>query len=78
MDGCKSSIKKITVLLKERITSTSLSRNKHNTSKTIAQIMDGCKVNQNKFSILQKIDDYHSFWDRNIYPSSTDRWLQVE
>lgn len=39
MDGCKSSIKIIIVPLKERVISTNIFGNKHNTAEIITQII---------------------------------------
>ena len=67
MDGCENSIEIIIITLKECISKTNFFfGNKHTTAKKITQTIDECKIcGQNKYSILQTIDDCHSFFDKN-------------
>ena len=65
MGGCEYSLGIIIVTLEERIVGTNFFRNKQSAER-ITQTMDDFKFScQNKYSALQRMDDCHSFCDKN-------------
>ena len=77
MDDCKFSIEIIILSLKERIPRIDNFRNKHTTGEIVTQTIDDRKISpQNKHRIFQRMDDCHSFYDRNKHSISKDRGLQ--
>ena len=84
VDGCKSNIRKIFMTAERMVGSKSsteiiiglLKKTTFTTTEIITQTTGGCKMfGQNKYRIIQRMDDSHSFCDR--YPTSKDRWLQL-
>ena len=66
MDVCEYSIEMIIVRLK-----TAFFWKKHGTAERITQTMDDCNSScQNKYSTLQRMDGYHSFYDKGRYTTS--------
>ena len=49
------------------------------TIESIAQTIDDCKFSRkDKYSTLQRVDECHSFCDKNRYPTSKDGCLQPD
>ena len=67
MDGCENSAEIIIVPLKERIAGINFFfGDKHTTAERITQTMNDCKFScQSKYSTLYKMDNCHSFHDKN-------------
>ena len=71
--GCKYSITIFIVTLKKTHSWNQLFfGNKHNTDDRITQTLDNEFSLQNKYSTLQRMDDYHSLCDKSRYPTSRD------
>ena len=71
MDVCKYFIEMIAVRLKKRF----LFEKKHATAERITQTKDDCNSScQSKYSTLQRMDGYHSFYDKGSYTASWDGW----
>ena len=67
MDGCGDSIEVIAVPLKERIAGTCFFfGNKHPVAERISETMVDCQSScRNKYITVQRMDDVHSFCDKN-------------
>ena len=67
MDGCNSFIEVIIVSFKECIIKLTFFGNKHTIVEKITETMDDCEISlQNKYCIIQRMDDCHSFCDRVV------------
>lgn len=68
MDGCNTSKKVIIVPQKERIIRTNFFVNEYTTAEINNETMGNYEIaRQNKYCIIQSMEDYHSFCDRNRY-----------
>ena len=75
MDGCEYSIKIIIVPLKERMEPVYVG-DEHTTAERITLTKNDCKFScQNKYSTFLRMDDCHSFYDKNRYSNYFKGWM---